>query len=456
MGTQEDHLTPYWKTVLDTLQDALMLISEEGIILNVNRAAEKLTGYDREDLIGQPCTILNCTGCEFFGEGPGPQWCQLFTIDKVRHKRCRITANKGRNVHVIKRASVLRDDSGKLLGAVETLSDISDMVRQEWELADLMQRVGEPSGVGELLGESPAMKRVFELIRSAAGSQAPVIILGESGTGKGLAAQAIHDLSDRREKPFVQVNCAALNENILESELFGHVRGAFTGADRHRVGRFESARGGSVFLDEIGDVPLAIQVKILRVLEERLIERVGDNKPVKVEARFITATHKDLHQLIDDGLFREDLYYRISVVPIKIPALRERTEDLPLLTQAFIDRLAKETGKPIKGYTREAMERLVTYTWPGNVRELRNAVEYAFVVCQDDRIDLGHLPDRILAEPAPESRSIGRSNGRDELLRALREAGGNQSQAARILGVSRMTIWNRMKKYGISIDRDIK
>jgi transcriptional regulator with GAF, ATPase, and Fis domain len=287
-----------------------------------------------------------------------------------------------------------------------------------------------------------------------------VIIFGESGTGKELVAEAIHETGARRGKPFVKVNCAALNESLLESELFGHVKGAFTGAYRTRKGRFEAARGGDIFLDEIGDLPLSIQVKLLRVLEEMVIERVGENTPIQVDVRIVSATNKDLEGLVEKGLFREDLFYRINVIPISVPPLRERVEDIPLLAETFFRRVRMKSGKDIQGISGEAMKKLVDYHWPGNVRELKSAFEYAFVSCQDSIIQPHHLPPNILwgqkGQGSPTSVPVNRDEiKKRQLLDALKKAGGNQSEAARILGVSRVTVWNRMKKFNINLRREI-
>ena len=266
----------------------------------------------------------------------------------------------------------------------------------------------------------------------------------------------------RASKPYIKVNCAALNENLLESELFGHAKGAYTGADRARVGRFEAAHAGTIFLDEIGDIPLATQVKLLRVLEEKEIERVGEHTPVKVDVRIVSATNRNLESLIDKGLFREDLFFRINVFPLRCPSLRERSEDIPTIVQGFIRQNAAKTGKKILGLTPEAMEKMVQYNWPGNVRELRNAIEYAFVLCPSGGIGIAHLPPKIVeasacppcpTQEAPQQQPPG--NQKEELIEALRRSCGNQSEAARILGVSRITIWKRIKKFGLDLKREI-
>jgi transcriptional regulator with GAF, ATPase, and Fis domain len=319
------------------------------------------------------------------------------------------------------------------------------------------------------------MQKVIEIIQKAALSEAPVIIFGESGTGKELVAHAIHKLGRRKEGPFVQLNCAALNEALLESELFGHIKGAFTGAYRHRQGRFEAANGGDIFLDEIGDVPLSIQVKLLRVLETKQFEHVGDQQPISVDVRIITATNKNLEELIAQKRFREDLFFRINVFPIHLPPLRKRGEDIPLLVNTFIRRLRALTQKKITGLTTRAMECFMQYNWPGNIRELKSTLEFAFVIAEKGLIDLEQLPPKIaayhpaIADRDHQSQSDGfKVNRRDAsflespagepeekraLIDALRRTHGNQSQAARILGINRVTVWNRMKKYGIDMKK---
>jgi len=267
----------------------------------------------------------------------------------------------------------------------------------------------------------------------------------------------------RKDKPFIKVNCAALNEALLESELFGHVKGAFTGAYRSRQGRFEAAQGGDIFLDEIGDLPISTQVKLLRVLEEKVIERVGDNRPIPIDVRIITATNRNLEKLVQEGRFREHLYFRINVIPIHLPPLRERREDIPMLAEVFFRRIRLKNGKQIKGISKEAMDLLMNYPWPGNVRELKNAFEYAFVACQGPYIEPYHFAPNIVGStsvrrpPGREEVVIDRDeHKRAELIAALRRTGGNQSKAARLLGVSRVTVWNRMRKYGIKVDKGLK
>lgn len=457
-------LAPHWKTIVNTLQDGVMVVDPRGRILAVNPAAERLTGYSEAELIGKSCRVLDCTGCKIIGEGGGNRWCGLFARGEVRAKKCLITNKAHLPVNIIKNARVLHDEDGKVIGAVETLTDMSEIVRQQEEILALKRTLRLNEDNHGMVGKSAPMQQMLELIDNVAQTQAPVMIRGESGTGKELVARAIHERGQRRRRPFVKVNCAALNENLLESELFGHAKGAYTGADRARMGRFESAHGGTIFLDEIGDIPPHTQVKLLRVLEEKEIERVGENRPISVDVRVVTATNRDLEGLIQEGGFREDLYFRINVFPLSVPALRERREDVPVIVQHFLRLNNAKTGKRILGLTPEAMEKLVAYDWPGNVRELRNAIEYAFVLCHSGAISSQHLPPKVVYEnlcapPHPSSTATRPSqqaeDHRSVLLTALRESNGNQSAAARILGVSRVTVWKRIKKYGIDLKKEV-
>ena len=453
-------IAKHWKTIVDTMQDGLMVMDTHGNILAMNSAAERLTGYTAAELIGANCRTLNCTGCKIFGRGSGKEWCSLFEKGAVKDKKCLITSKARRAVHVLKNAAVLRDAGGSMIGSVETFTDMSEIVRQQQEIDSLRRSCHLDDGFHGIIGESPIMQQLFELIDNVAPSDTPVLISGQSGTGKELVARAIHEASSRNAKPFIKVNCAALNENLLESELFGHEKGAYTGADRTRIGRFEAAHEGTIFLDEIGDVPLSTQVKLLRVLEEKEIERVGDHKPIPVDVRIISATNKDLEELVTRKLFREDLLFRINVFPMACPPLSRRTEDIPMMVHSFIEENAGKGSRKIAGLTPEALEALLTYSWPGNVRELRNAIEYAFVLCRDEWIGLEHLPPKIVsAEKAPEANSklnpASWQEERQKLIDTLRKVGGNQSQAARLLGVSRVTIWKRIKKYEIHLAHDV-
>lgn len=446
-------ISKYWKTVADNLQDGLLVVDPGGNIIAVNKAAEVMTGYSENEIIGLSCRNLNCTGCRIIGKGTGPDWCPIFTKGQMKGKRCTIAHKTGRSVHVLKTAAVLKDDDGTVLGAVEILTDITESVRREEEIVNLRHLAYLDEGFHGFIGRSSRMESLFDMIRQVAEYETPVIISGQSGTGKELAARAIHEISPRRDKPYIKVNCAAFNEGLLESELFGHVKGAFTGAEKNRTGRFEAAHGGTIFLDEIGDLPLDIQVKLLRVLEDRKIERVGENTPVSVDVRIITATHKNLENLIEQGLFREDLYFRINVFPIQCPSLSERPEDIPAITEHFLKINTDKTGKRLRGVSSAAMEIFMAWSWPGNVRELRNVIEYAFILCPGDLIEPSHLPARLLARRTGHQKI---ENGgpvtedqRAVLVDALKKAGGNQTLAAKTLGVSRVTVWKKMKAFGI-------
>ncbi len=481
----------FWKTVIDTMMDGLIVVNLEGVILSVNQAMEQITGYSREELIGQPCTILKCHTCMDSVILGQQKECELFRRGQVRRRKCTLEKKDGTSLHVLKNAAVLKDQNGKVVAGVENLTDLSEVVAKERVIshlrrelsredashglpgkspdmmrlfiARLNQELSKEDGFHGIMGKSPVMVQLFTLISSASRSEAPVVIYGESGTGKELVAAAIHRLSPRHQGPFIKVNSAALNESLLESELFGHVKGAFTGADRTRVGRFEAAGGGDIFLDEIGDLPLSTQAKLLRVLQEKVIEKVGDHAPIPVDVRVITATNKDLHRLMAQGRFREDLFYRIGVIPIHLPPLRERREDIPLLVKTFIDRGRRKTRKPITGLSEAALEQLMAHDWPGNVRELMNVIEYAFVLCPEGTLQAEHLPamfsQKAAGQPARARQAEPGARAPDErqrLVEAITATGGRKSEAARLLGISRVTLWKLLKAHHIQVDKIIR
>ena len=471
----EQEINRYWKKIVNTMTEGLMLVGPDGTIVMVNEAFEKLTQYAADEIIGKPCTLLECDACEGTMKASAHRWCKLFEEGQVIKCRCHLLKKDGTYVSALKNASVLKDDNGSPLGAVEVLTDLSELDRLDQKVELLSRQLDDEDGFHGIIGKSAAIQQVFDVLQKAALSEAPVIIYGESGTGKELVARVIHQLGGRKDGPFVQFNCAALNESLLESELFGHIKGAFTGAYRHRQGRFEAANGGDIFLDEIGDVPLSIQVKLLRVLETKQFEHVGDDRPISVDVRIITATNKDLEELIAQKRFRDDLYFRINVFPIHLPPLRNRSEDIPLLVNTFIRRMRSKTGKKISRLTPAAMERFMEYHWPGNVRELKSALEFAFVIADEGVIDLDQLPPKIAQSQRLYTDSfrndrhdtITNSSGQIStftagvsepkekmaLIEALRKSNGNQSQAARLLGINRVTVWNRMKKYGIDLKK---
>lgn len=326
------------------------------------------------------------------------------------------------------------------------------------ENVELRREVVKARTPDKMIGRSPLMERVFETIRQVAPSKATVLIQGESGTGKEVAAKAIHSLSTRSEKPFVAVHCAALSPQLLESELFGHEKGAFTGASERRIGRFEQAAGGTLFLDEIGEIDPSVQVKILRVLGEKSFERVGGNRTIDSDVRLVAATNKDLAAMVAAGTFREDLFFRLNVVPLTMPPLRDHREDIPLLADAFLKEMAKEHGKPPRRFTPEAMSALESYGWPGNIRELRAAVEHAVVLGVGTELEINDLPTALRAiHPIHHIGSEASGEGALNLAKvesvmirkALEECGGNRTMAAKKLGISRRTLHRHLAQFGI-------
>jgi DNA-binding NtrC family response regulator len=327
----------------------------------------------------------------------------------------------------------------------------------EVENVSLRQQLDSKFQTGNVIGESAPMREVLEIVRQVAPARTTVLLQGESGTGKELIAKVIHQLSPRARQPMVTVHCAALAPTLLESELFGHEKGAFTGAHERRVGRFEQAQGGTLFLDEIGEIDATVQIKLLRFLGERTFERVGSNKTLTADVRLVAATNKNLDDLVKTGSFREDLYFRLKVVPILLPPLRERKEDIPLLAQTFLEEFAAENGKKIEGFTADASELLLRYRWPGNVRELRAAIERAVVLCRGERIGARDLPPAVreLTEEAVASATVAAlpSNVHDAekelIIRALKETDGNRTLAAKKVGMSRRTLHRKLKTYNL-------
>ena len=323
----------------------------------------------------------------------------------------------------------------------------------------LQQQLETKHSYSNIIGKSKPMQEVFDLIRLVADSDASVLVTGESGTGKEMVASAIHFNSSRRTKPYVRVSCASLPESLIESELFGYERGAFTGASERRIGRFEAASGGTLFLDEIGELPLSFQVKLLRVLQERQIERLGSNRPIDVDVRIVSASLRPLEEEIRDGRFREDLYFRINTVAIHLPPLRDRLEDIPLLAQAFLQEFAEDRGRAIVGFTDEAMERLEAHHWPGNVRELRNVVERAVLFSSGDAVTLADLPSTLRndergGDSGPPRKVVQLQNAVERaeveaIAAALHATHGRRAEAAELLGISRKTLWEKIKLHGI-------
>jgi len=442
----------FLKSVLETMSDGLMVIDKDSTVRFFNRAAEEITGYRRKDIIGHKCALIDGNVCSYLKESGGIRKCTLFETGSMTGARCHLRAKDGREIHLLKSAVLLKNSAGEVIGAVEVMTNVTSLDMKDLEIERLKSELKNEYGFMGLLGSSPSMQRLFEQIQNAAGSEAPVLISGESGTGKELIAEAIHKLSRRSKGPFVKVNCAALNEFLLESELFGHVRGAFTGAIKDRRGRFEVANNGSIFLDEIGDMPASMQVKLLRVIQEKELEKVGDHHTVSVNVRLITATNHDLPALMESGGFREDLFYRINVIPIQTPPLRERPEDLPALVSHLLERINLVNRRRIHSVSPAAMEAIETYHWPGNVRQLINALEYAAITSRGDIIALADLPEYLLKKGNPEfvrALPVKQHLGRERIIAALSKFNGNRSLASRHLGISRVTLWKIIKELKI-------
>ncbi len=433
--------------VFEAMRDGLMVVDNKGRILLFNRAAEEITGYRKEEVIGRECTLFQCDSCVVLDKPGGQRDRELEKFGAVYNRKCRIRASDGRPLHVLKNAVVLRDDNGAVLGTVESMTDITSLYNKEMELQGLKEELRQDYWFMGLLGKSVPMQRLYEHVRNAAASEAPVLILGESGSGKNLVAHAIHKMSRRKEGPCIQMNCASLNEQLLESELFGHKKGSFTGAVSDRVGRFEAAQDGVIFLDEIGDMPMTMQVKLLRVLEEKVVERVGEHKPIPVNIRLISATNKDLGNLLQTGKFREDLLYRINSIVIKVPPLRERKEDIPLIALHYLRKISSINNKDIRSISPPAMDILMDFPWPGNVRRLINALEHSAATCKSDALEITDLPDYLIYEKKTGGNE--RRVDHEELRSALSLYKGNRTLAAKHLGISRVTLWKRLKALGI-------
>jgi len=438
---QDSHILP---EVFDAIRDGLMVVDARGIIRFFNRAAEEMTGYRKEEIIGKECSLFHCDQCVVPG-GPGRG--DASVVEPIANQRCKLRARDGRTVHILKNTVTLKDEQGNVAGTVESMTDITSLYQKDLELQGLKEELRQDYWFMGLLGKSAPMQRLYEHIRNASASEAPVLIIGESGSGKNLVAQAIHKLSRRRDGPFIQMNCASLNEQLLESELFGHKKGAFTGAIADRIGRFEAAHEGSIFLDEIGDMPMTMQVKLLKVIEEKIVERVGEHKPIAVNIRLVSATNKDVNSLVHNGKFREDLLYRINSIIVKVPPLRERREDIPLVALHYLRKISSVNNKDIRSISPSAMEVLMDFPWPGNIRRLINALEHSAATCKSDVIEITDLPDYLIHEKPIEA--VDHRVDQEEIRSALALFKGNRTLAAKHLGISRVTLWKRMKMLGI-------
>ena len=466
MKTHQLWNVSFLNQIIETMADGLFTLDIRGQITSWNKAMERISGYSAREAVGKTCNLLECSKC-YGNKCPGDvNKCGVMEYGKTDARECSILHKDGYEVPVIKNARLVKDDNGVILGVVETITDLTDLNAIKEKIEETQAKLKDSYRLGNIIGKSVVMQNVFAAIRAAAKSRATILIQGESGTGKELVAGAIHYKGMSADRPMVIVNCSALSETLLESELFGHVKGAFTGAHKDRQGRFEEADKGSIFLDEIGELTPYMQVKLLRVLQEREIERVGDSKKIKIDIRIIAATHQDLYDLVEKGKFREDLYYRLKVFPINVPPLKARREDIPLLVNHFIEKGNKRESKNIKGINSDALKKLINYSFPGNIRELENAIEHAFVICDSDKINLSDLPVEIISNiranpvaaeelPANSSQfsgvSTNRSLDRETLLSLLEECDWNKAKVARRINKSRTSVWKYMKKWDIPL-----
>lgn len=424
----------FLRSILDSLPDGVIGHDTRRRLIYFNRTAERITGYSRGEVLGKDCH-------EAFGSpfcGPQCSFCHAPPGEwSPKNYPVRIVDKYGRPKIIEMAVTGMTDATGELVGVLAIFREKKEASTPEPTFA------AEPAW--DMIGRDPKMLDVYQQIRLVAAADHPVHIQGETGTGKELVARAVHRESARRNGPFVPVNCGALPEGVLESELFGHVKGAFTGAVRDKKGRFELADGGTLFLDEVGELPPATQVKLLRVLQEKTFERVGGERSIRCDVRIISATNRDLAREVSRGRFRDDLYYRLRVLPISLPPLRERRGDIPLLAEHFLDG-TRRSDKPRPRLTQQALEALLAYSWPGNVRELQNALHYALLQASDGIIRRDDLPAEILDETARGRRGPKPKLTRRAVQAALRETGGNKARAARLLGVGRATLYRFLKQ----------
>jgi PAS domain S-box-containing protein len=432
--------------VLDSINDGVFTVDRQWCITSFNRAAEQITGVKRRQALGRPC-------CEVFRASICETACALrhtlATGRPIVNKAVYILDARGNRIPISISTAAFKDAQGEVLGGVETFRDLS-------LVDDLRKELEAKYSFADIVGRSASMRQVFQLLPQIAESDSTVLIEGASGTGKELFARAIHNLSGRRGKRFVALNCAALPDTLLESELFGYKAGAFTDARQDKPGRFALADGGTLLLDEIGDISPAMQVRLLRVLQERVYEPLGSVEPAKTDFRLIAATNKDLGKLVRKGLFREDLFYRVHVIRLVLPSLRDRRDDIPLLIEHFIGKFNRLQGKDIVGVSDEVLTRLMEHDYPGNVRELENIIEHAFVLCRGGMVQFAHLPPALRGnapgEAAPNIAGMTLTAMERFLIAdALRRHRGNRSAAAKQLGINPSTLFRKAKTLGLEL-----
>ncbi|MFH1132181.1 MAG: sigma 54-interacting transcriptional regulator [Pseudomonadota bacterium] len=443
----------YFPLLLDVIDQSIFTIDKNGKITSFNKAAEKITGYDAEEVLGKECSrIFQTELCDSACPLLQTIECGRRTIDR----RVRIKIKDGRSIPVSVSTATLSTKEGKILGGVEVIKDLSPLVH-------LKRQLDGRYCFEDIISKNFKMQRIFELLPLVAQSDSTVLVLGDSGTGKELVAKAIHHQSARRTRPFVALNCAAMPETLMESELFGYVRGAFTDAKQDKPGRIAQADGGTLFLDEVGDLSLHLQVKLLRFLQERAYEPLGATFSTRADVRIISATNRNVDHMVESGTFRQDLFYRLNIMQIHLPPLADRCDDIPLLVRHFVERFRNTTGKKIEGISEEALAAVVHYPFPGNVRELENIIERAFILCQGRMIELEHLPPTVVAngfQGRKKTReTIDRFNlkaehlkmvERDTIVSALMNRRGNRTRTAADLGIHRSTLIRKIRMYGIA------
>lgn len=436
-------LTPQTEIILNSIADGVFTVDLEWRITFFNRAAEIITGVSADEALGKLC-------CEVFRANVCESTCVLkYSLESgkpVIDKPVAILRADGREIPISVSTALLKDESGAVIGGVETFRDLSLVERLRREITRQYQ-------FGDIISKSPTMMKLLAILPEVARSESSVLIQGESGTGKELLSRAVHSLSSRAKRPFVAVNCGALPDTLLESELFGHVAGAFTDAKKNRMGRFAVADGGTLFLDEIGDISPALQIRLLRVLEERTYEPLGSSKTVKANVRIVTATNRDLATLVEEGTFRKDLYYRINVVKLELPALANRKEDIPLLAEHFIERLNRLQSKDILGLSHETLAIFMRHDWPGNIRELENVIEYAFILCRGGLIGPSCLPENLrgLVPRFPEFEATTLQNiEKRAIWDSLERNQWRRMATARELGIDKNTLRRKMIRHGLT------
>ena len=431
------------EAIFKSVKDAIITVDKDLFVLEANEAAEKICGLARNSSgksLGAVQTNCSCKCLDVLKKTISEK--KPFEVQRIE---CEHNGRAGQVATIS--TWPLINSRGDFSGAVM-------IVRDETRLNELERDLGERRKFHHMIGQNRQMQRIYSLIEDLADVETTVLITGESGTGKELVAEAIHYKGIRSSRPLVKVNCSALSESLLESELFGHVRGAFTGADKDKIGRFQKAEGGTIFLDEIGDLSQQMQLRLLRVLQDKIFERVGDSTPIKADVRVITATNQDLSRKVRKSEFREDLYYRLKVVELALPPLRERKDDVLLLVDYFIKKFNIKFNKNVTAISEDVKTLFMDYSWPGNIRELEHTLEHAFVVARQNTITVEHLPKSFTVHPEENLTSSPdeKDDGPDAIAAALKIAGGNKSKAARLLGINVRTIYRKIEKYNIQTE----